>query len=1483
MKTKSLIQGKKLISFILSVFIILGIFARIPNIYLTVNALTYLSNEEWEYYEDGAITLTRYTGSESEVLIPDKIDGKIVRQLGNYLFDNDRNAIVSVTIPSGILSVNSHTFYYCQNITDINVAENNAVYQSIDGVLYSKDGNTLIYYPAGKSTEFTIPDSVKTIGTHAFAYNHQLTGVIIGSGVETIENYAFYDCSNLAEVEFTSENQPAINYNAFSSVKSWACAIVPDSWNIETNSRWNNLIIGVSIPINDGIDYSDTWDYEIDGNAVIINLYKGSGTNITIPAVIEGRWVRKIGNHTFNNSTNREAIESVTIPESIVVIGQYSFYYCTNLQNITIPNSVVSIEYGAFSYCTSLTSIDIPDSVISVDNAFEYCENLKEMKIGKNLNYINSYMFSNCLNLESIIISDENPNYSSENGIFYNKDKTSISAVSKKFTGEFIIPDTVTNIDYYAFYNCINLTDVKIGKSVSGLSNETFTGCANLKSITVDSENQYYSSIDGILYNKEETQLVRYPTGKTGDFTIPDNVTSIRSYAFRDVRNLTNITLLNDVTDNYYYAFADCYSLETVTIEDSVTSIGEGAFYNCDNLKEIIINGDSDLTIGSRAFYNCDSLTNLNVSERVIAIGDYAFNYCNNLINISIAESDSDLTIGRYAFQYCYSLESVNVPARVTTIGDYAFYNCSNLINISIAESGSDLTIGQYAFQSCYNLKSVNVPARVTTIGERAFFNCYNLYDVYFDNSSEAPPAVGANAFTYVKSWACAWIPQSWGYAENEYWNNLIVVLYDNENVTVRDIINVPNAAITGEQLELTGTVIPSHAEKKDIIWSISEKDSGITNATVTDLNMFHAENEGTAIVKAVIIEGLADNEDYVKEFEINVTANHVPVTGIIISRLPEEIIAGESFVLEGEVSPSDATYKNIIWNIEDAGTTNSIIVDNNLYTQSEGTIVITATILSGGTTKDENYQQNFEIKIIKPEIAVDGITGVPTETRAKAPLTLTGEVSPSDAAYKYIIWSIVNAGTTGATITNNTTLNTTATGTVIVKAEIAGGKLTEGDYTEEFTITILEPFAEVTDITDVKQTTTEGVPLNLEGTVTPSSATYQEIIWSIAEFTCTTAYIDGNLLYTTGVGEVTVSAAILNGGLNGADYEKDFVIKVISENDYKISISPDSPYAFPVTTVGYEVPEAYKITIKNEGANETGMLYVELSDNSSAFILSDYNIDSIPANESFTFTIEPEKDLSAGTYNTTISVWNENIAYKTVEVTFTVIDTISNPVITVSNPKGRTGQEVIVKVSLKNNPGITNAALTLSYNNKKLSLISAAAGEIISENFAKAEWLDFDNPVYSRVTVSVFTGDGNKNNDAVLFTFKFKVIGTTEQRKLTEISGKDFELGYFDPFDGFVNENNVEFTKNNNPIDILQGTVTILPPFSYGDVNGDSVLSRADLTRLAQYFSGFNRTDENFDREAANVNGDSVLSRADLTRLAQYFSGHDRSTLGPK
>ena len=342
--------------------------------------------------------------------------------------------------------------------------------------------------------------------------------------------------------------------------------------------------------------------------------------------------------------------EKVVIPDtidgkSVTSIGEFAFFDCTSLTSITIPNGVTSIGDYAFWNCTSLTSITIPNSVT----------------------WIGGSAFYGCSSLIAIDIAADNEYYTSVNGVLFNKDKTELICYpAGKTDKSYNIPNSVTSIGGSAFHYCSSLTAVDVA-----------------------TDNEYYTSVDGVLFNKGKTELICYPTGKTEkDYTIPDGVTYIVN------------------------AFIGCTNLNSITIPKSVTSINGGAFWYCKNLYSITVAEDNEyFTSSDGILFNKDktelicypaqkSSDKYDIPDTVVKIADWAFAGCSQLKNINIPISMS--SIGSCAFVDCEKLTSIVIPASVEEIGSNVFgWTCTDgAFGSSFSINVGDFTI--YCYRESY-------------------------------------------------------------------------------------------------------------------------------------------------------------------------------------------------------------------------------------------------------------------------------------------------------------------------------------------------------------------------------------------------------------------------------------------------------------------------------------------------------------------------------------------------------------------------------------------------------------------------------------------------------------------------------------------------------------------------------------------------------------------------------------------------------------
>ena len=489
--------------------------------------------------------------------------------------------------------------------------------------------------------------------------------------------------------------------------------------------------------------------------------------------------VTYIGSYCFSVTAAKTAF----IPSSVMSIGDAAFLSCHYLENATISYGVKTIGFSAFAF-SGLKSVTLPDSITEMKMyCFQECENLESVVISNNISRVYGKTFYECTNLKTVTFGKKTT-YLSESlfygctaleSVYYGgtlKDWCSIYistetgnplAYADKLylngelvPAELVIPDTCSNIGQYAFYGasfiesvvlppsitsvgdsafqgCINLKTINIPAKVKRINSNAFESCNNLTSINVDAKNEYFSSdSDGVLYNKDKTELIQYPIGrKNTDFVVPDTVETIGSYAFYNCKNLSKITLPQSIKRIEEYAFNGCASLTTINVTDSVEYVGGYAFNNSgyyndranwDNgflyLNTLLIAAEEKNVASDCKLYSKTTLVASNVF--------YSFDIT------SISFNDKLKYINDSAFQGCAKIKSINLPKSLVTVGKYAFRSCAGVECLTLNYGLSE--IGWYAFDGLKKITEIYIPETVTQLSSDAFSKS-GVTDIYYGSS----------------------------------------------------------------------------------------------------------------------------------------------------------------------------------------------------------------------------------------------------------------------------------------------------------------------------------------------------------------------------------------------------------------------------------------------------------------------------------------------------------------------------------------------------------------------------------------------------------------------------------------------------------------------------------------------------------------------------------------------------------------------------
>lgn len=525
---------------------------------VTYNGVKYSCYTSHIYTDNGEIelylaTVVGFADDRSDINIVDYIYGHEVISISKEAFKGNTN-VKTVTIGTALDYIGSYAFSGCTSLETVIIPYVKSINEGCFGGCTSlvdcelpnglETIGTNAFNGCSSIKKFVIPDSVTSIGNlwGAFSNCTALEEVVIGNGIETIPTWTFSDDPNLKSVTF-GENIKTIDTGAFENCTSLDNVKLPQG--IES--------------INGSAFYNCT-----------------SLTNINLPDSLSG-----IGESAFKQCTE---LKSVNIPGGVKTIGKNAFRDCTSLEKADLSYGIETIGYAAFSGCTSLKEIKLPYSVTTLsDNSFENTKSVESITLSPNITNIPFSCFYGSGVCDLTI-----PNGIENIGKYAFKNCTNLEEV--------IIPDSVTELGYQSFAGCSGLKKVTIGKNVADKNALQFTDSDNieeltllsdefglnriwndawdrskLKSITVSETNPDYSSADGILYSKDGTQLVIFPSAKETDdgvFVVPDNVTSLADYSFYNISGINSVVAYDN--DDRTFSFTS-YIFESYKPEDYPT------------------------------------------------------------------------------------------------------------------------------------------------------------------------------------------------------------------------------------------------------------------------------------------------------------------------------------------------------------------------------------------------------------------------------------------------------------------------------------------------------------------------------------------------------------------------------------------------------------------------------------------------------------------------------------------------------------------------------------------------------------------------------------------------------------------------------------------------------------------------------------------------------------------------------------------------
>lgn len=613
---------------------------------------SYLTNS------DGAgITITGFSGFGAAEL-PAEINGLPVTRVDNYACEYSEMS--SLAIPDSVGSIGAYAFsqdFYLTNIaigagvTNIgegafdhcpapgfSVDARNAWYCTVGGVLFDKNLRTLVKYPGGGASSYAVPAGVTRIGASAFAECGQITNLVLPMSLSSVGDSAFWSCSGLGSLCIPGQvaglgtgsfsycssltgvyfdgNAPTLDGDLFDTNFSGPPATI---FYPAGTAGWSASLGG--IPTEEWTPSPpDQFEYASNAGGITITMYVGTSQNVSVPATVNGLPVTSIGANAFRGSR----VRTLAIPGTVISVGDGAFAFCSNLLSVSFLGSAPALGPTVFAgdsatiYYTGAPGWTIPAGYTGLPAIGP--PSLSQFNWTTNAD--NTLSLSYVGNGQIVVVPARINGLPVTEAYFF-------SPYQPGGPGAILISEGVQSVNL-GF--CTSLTNLLIPASVTNLfvpATYPNYGSPNpaWQAINVDPGNSVYSSLDGVLFDKNQTTILAYPPGRNGVYVIPATATSIGSLAFDHCSGLTSVSIPQGVTNIGDAAFYDCESLENVSVAGTVIEIGAEAFMDCYSLRDVTISSGVR-SIDSSAFENCGNLSNITIPGSVTNLGEAVFADC---------------------------------------------------------------------------------------------------------------------------------------------------------------------------------------------------------------------------------------------------------------------------------------------------------------------------------------------------------------------------------------------------------------------------------------------------------------------------------------------------------------------------------------------------------------------------------------------------------------------------------------------------------------------------------------------------------------------------------------------------------------------------------------------------------------------------------------------------------------------------------------
>lgn len=608
---------------------------ELVSINVSVNNPSYSSEDGVLFDKNKELLIEFPHGRSGTYTIPSS-----VREIEYFAF-SDSDLLTEVTFPPSLEIIGRYAFTSCDSLDNVQIPGTvdtirQSAFASCGSLseLVLSHGIRIIESSAFSGvgiTAVTVPGSVQSLGGGVFS-GTALTSVTLISGVSEIPNSAFSSCRKLTQI-FIPSTVTRIGAYAFRDCESLVTITLPEGIQVIDTGAFDSCDSLVTVEVPSTVNQLDVSSF---GNCLSLQAINVSSSN-AVYSSFNGVLFDK---SRFNLIRCPKAkVGSYTIPSAVTKISEVAFAGCSGLTEIKIPYGVREINQGAFAGCSGLTEVNIPYGVTEInDSLFSGCEKLVSIALPNSVTRIGHWSFYGCTALETISIPQSvtdiygassfqgctgivsfnvdplNANYSSLDGVLFNKTKTELIMCPASKSGDYTVPASVGDFDYYY----------------------SFRYCDKLQNIFVHPSNATYASVDGVVLNKALTELVQFPKGRSGEYTVPSSVLYLGIHSFSLSQGLERVELPSGLIGISREAFYFCRGLKEINIPVSVSWIGSQAFDGC-SLLEAIFLGDAPsgyTNVSSSRSYYFEGASGF--SRHYQMIGNLYSNWINNALNTGL-------------------------------------------------------------------------------------------------------------------------------------------------------------------------------------------------------------------------------------------------------------------------------------------------------------------------------------------------------------------------------------------------------------------------------------------------------------------------------------------------------------------------------------------------------------------------------------------------------------------------------------------------------------------------------------------------------------------------------------------------------------------------------------------------------------------------------------------------------------------------------